>query len=54
LANELKGCAPDDFGVGFDAQRFRIVGHLGEFALGFLEIGVILDLSGSIDGQGNG
>jgi len=34
----------DDFGVGFDAQRFRIVGHLSEFALGFLEIGVILDL----------
>jgi len=34
----------DDFGIGFNPQRFRIVGHLSKFALGFLEIGVILYL----------
>lgn len=34
----------DDFGIGFNPQSFRIVCHLSEFALGLLEIGVVLDL----------
>ncbi len=30
--------------VGFDSKRFRVIGYLGEFTLGFLEIGVVLNL----------
>jgi len=34
----------DNLGIGFDPQRFRVVGHLSELALGLLEIGMILNL----------
>jgi len=34
----------DNFGIGFNPQRLRIVGHLSELALVLLKGGVVLDL----------